>query len=374
MGLQFQSVPPIAPFLMADMGMNYAQLGMLIGMFMFPGIFLALPGGLLGARFGDKPVVLAALALLTVGPLLVANSPSFTIAFAGRILSGVGGVLLNIQLPKIVTDRFAGREISTAMGSLMSMWPLGIALALATLGSLATATSWQTAMYATAAYAALALVLVMGLYRDPPAQPPTPTGGRLPLWAISNRELGLVLWAGAAWMFLNTGFIVFMSFAPTLLINRGLSVAQAGLLVSWASWISIGSLPLGGYAVDRSGKPNALTVVGAIVTAVPCLMLPLAGPAVAWIVLFGLAFAAPTAAIVALPSEVLSPDSRSTGFGAFWAMYYIGMALIPPLAGHLLDATGSAAVPIWFGGLLWLMIIPTLFAFRLLQRCWAPLR
>jgi len=372
MGLQFQSLPPIAPYLIADMEINYAQLGMLIGLFMLPGIFLALPGGLLGARFGDKAVVLIALALLTAGGGLVASSASFGIAFAGRMLGGVGGVVLNTQLPKIITDRFTGREISTAMGSLMSMWPLGIAIALATLGGLARATSWQTAMYATAAYSALALVLVATLYREFPLQTLPSPAGRPSLWTLSNRELGFVVVAGGAWMLLNTGFIVFMSFTPALLIDRGFTVARAGFLVSWASLIAIGSLPLGGYLIDHTRKPNLWIAVGVVATAMACFMLSLAGPVLLWIVLFGLAFAPPTSAIVALPSEVLRPESRSTGFGAFWAVYYLGMAVVPSVAGYLLDATGNAATPVWFSGLLWVMILPVLVVFRVLQHRWPP--
>ena len=85
-GLNFQSIPALAPFLIDAMGINYAQLGALIGLFMFSGAFLALPGGLLGTRFGDKAVVLAGLALLTIGAALFASSTHYAIAAAGRLL------------------------------------------------------------------------------------------------------------------------------------------------------------------------------------------------------------------------------------------------------------------------------------------------
>ena len=54
MGFQFQSVAAVGPFLVADLGLSYAELGTLIGLYLMPGAFLALPGGLLGARFGDR--------------------------------------------------------------------------------------------------------------------------------------------------------------------------------------------------------------------------------------------------------------------------------------------------------------------------------
>ncbi len=108
-GVNFQTPSALAPFLIADMGITYAELGGLIGLFMFSGVFLALPGGLLGARFGDKAVVLAGLALLTVGAALLASTTVYPVAAAGRLASGAGGVLLTVQIPKIAPDWFAGR-------------------------------------------------------------------------------------------------------------------------------------------------------------------------------------------------------------------------------------------------------------------------
>lgn len=368
MGLTFQSVPAVAPFLMADLGINYAQLGWLIGLPMLPGPFVVLPGGLLGTRFGDRAIILTALAFLTASAALLAQSGAFATAVAARLLNGVGGALLTVQLTKVTTDWFVGKEISTALGALLSTWPLGIALALATLGSLATATSWQAAVYATGAYAGLSLLLVALLYRDPPAVAPASVIERRRLWTLSRRELWSVLVAVPPWMFLNTGFIVFMSFTPILLQERGLSAAQAGVLASWASFVSIVSVPLGGHFIDRTARPNLFVVVGTLAGAIACLMLPVRGPALAWILLFGLVGISPASALIALPSEVLRPENRGTGFGAFQSVYFVGVALIPPLAGYVLDATGSAAGAVWFAGLLWLLILPSLLVFRWLQR------
>ena len=128
MGFQFQSVAAVGPFLVADLGLSYAELGTLIGLYLLPGVVLALPGGLLGARFGDRAVVLAALGLMTLGGAGLAAAGSLAVAAAGRLVSGAGGVLLTIQATKIVTDWFAGRELATALGLMLAAWPLGIAL------------------------------------------------------------------------------------------------------------------------------------------------------------------------------------------------------------------------------------------------------
>ncbi len=58
MGFQFQSVPALSPLFLTDFAITVAELGLLIGLYHAPGVALALPGGALGARFGDKRLVL----------------------------------------------------------------------------------------------------------------------------------------------------------------------------------------------------------------------------------------------------------------------------------------------------------------------------
>ncbi len=71
MAMQFQSIPPISTLLVEELGFNFTQIGLLIGLWMLPGVFIALPGGLLGQRFGDKIVVIAGLGLQVTGALIV---------------------------------------------------------------------------------------------------------------------------------------------------------------------------------------------------------------------------------------------------------------------------------------------------------------
>jgi hypothetical protein len=70
---------------------------------------------------------------------------------------------------------------------------------------------------------------------------------------------------------------------------------------------------------------------------------------------------------MALPGQVLRAEQRHAGFGLFFTMNYLGFSLLPPVAGYLLDLTQSTAAPIWFGGLLYLAIVPTILLFRRLR-------
>ena len=57
MGLQFQTVGSIGPILVDALAVEYAAIGTLIGLYLLPGVFIALPGGIVGGRFGAKRVV-----------------------------------------------------------------------------------------------------------------------------------------------------------------------------------------------------------------------------------------------------------------------------------------------------------------------------
>ena len=69
--------------------------------------------------------------------------------------------------------------------------------------------------------------------------------------------------AGLTWGTFNVGLVIFFSFTPTLLMTRGLSTADASSVVSLGLWVSILSVPLGGYLTERVGLHQA-TVLHAL--------------------------------------------------------------------------------------------------------------
>jgi hypothetical protein len=48
----------------ADFSIDYTRLGLLIGLYLLPGIIIAYPGGLLGQHFGDKRIAVSGLVLM----------------------------------------------------------------------------------------------------------------------------------------------------------------------------------------------------------------------------------------------------------------------------------------------------------------------
>jgi len=167
MAFQFQSVAAVAPLLAHDFGVGLAEIGILVGLYFTPGAALALPGGAIGQRFGDKTTVLGALTLMLIGGLAMALSASWSGQIAGRLVAGAGGVLLNVQMTKMVADWFAGKEIATAMAIFVNSWPAGIALSLLTLPLIGTAYGVSAVYLAVAALIGFGLALLAAAYRPP---------------------------------------------------------------------------------------------------------------------------------------------------------------------------------------------------------------
>ncbi len=368
MGFMFQAVATIAPFLVEEFKLSYGQIGLLMGLYLLPGLVVALPGGALGQRFGTKRVALVGLLLMAVGGLVTAWSTSFLVACAGRVVSGTGGILLNLLLAKMVADWFSGREISTAMGVMLTSWPIGIGLALVSLGAVASRWSWRASMLIAAAAAAGGLILLAAVYRHPPGVSEW-EGSRASLRLdLPGRAWALALSAGVCWAALNASFIVVASFGPALLVARGASVAEAGSQVSLGIWVSLLSIPLGGFLADRLRRPNLVISAGALAAAVCIALLPMTAHPVLWFVLAATVLGLAPGPIMALLPQVLRPEHLATGLGAFYTIFYLGIALAQPLAGVTRDISGDAAMPIFFAAALMASTVVGLGLFRWVER------
>lgn len=367
MGFQFQSIAALTSFLVPAFALSYAEVGLLMGLFMLPGVVIAVPGGLLGQRFGSLRVVLAGLGLMIVGGMIVSYSAGLHTAAFGRAIGGVGGVLVNIMLARMVADWFRERELQTAMGLMLSAWPFGMALALVILGPLAAATSWRIAEYVTVAAAGLALALIALAYRDAPADRGAPAAAatepaRFHL-GVPGRVWALAVSAGIGWAVLNASVIVVASFAPSFLMSRGASVAEAGGITGLALWISILSVPLGGLVADRLKRPRLLVVAGCVATAITIACAARAPWPALWLVASGILLGLPPGIMMALLPRAVRPEHLATALGVFYALFYLGMAVSQTVAGYLRDVTGDAAMPLLFASGLMLVTIAAVAVF-----------
>jgi predicted MFS family arabinose efflux permease len=367
MGFQFQSVASVAPLLVRDLAIDLALFGSLIGAWMLPGAVMAIPGGVLGGRFGDKRVALFGLILMVIGSAVTVGSHEYLTALAGRIVSGTGAVLLNVLLTKMAADWFGDRDLATAMGILVVSWPVGIGLALVVLGPLSVATSWTFALQTSTGVCVAALLLVALLYRDP-AVSRTKAVRLRPASQLTRQELKFASLSGAVWTFYNAAYIIVVSFAPLLLADRGLAAANAALISSAATWPLVVSVPLGGVLADRMGRGEAIMHACFLAMAV-CMPFMLTAPSpLIMLAVIGIVVGPAAGIIMAMPARVLRPEARSLGMGVYFTWYYVGMAALPGIAGWCRDLSGVAAAPLIFASSLVIIAIACAVLFQRLEK------
>jgi MFS family permease len=368
MGFQFQSVAAVGPLLTGDAIITHTELGVLIGIYLLPGVLFAIPGGWLGKRFGDKRVVLIGLAMMTVGGALLALSDVYEIMFAGRLISGLGAVLLNVLVAKMVTDWFSEDRITIAMGILISSWPLGIAIALLTISPLEEMIGLRLTFFVPVAICAIALLLVSTIYTNPPESaeivksPEQPSAGKLTAYEF----WGVVL-SGSVWCLYNVALILPLSFGPEFLVSKGIKLTSAGAIVSLASWLIIPALPLGALLAERIGRPVTTMVVTFVAIAILTWMIPVTSFYIVIFAVIGVIFGPAGGLIMALPTQVLSKENRAIGMGIFFTIYYAGMGVFPVIAGYAREVTGTPAAPFMLAGVAILLAVLALAGFRMIQ-------
>lgn len=365
LGFQFQTMGSVADPLALRLHLSFAEVGTLIGLFLMPGLVLAIPAGFAGRYAPDRVLVAIGLMCLALGGALAAIADGFVVLALGRLLCGVGFVLSTLYFTKMVADWFAGRELATAMAVLVMSWPFGIAMGQVGHGWLEVAHGWRAPFVAASLYCLIGAIAVLIVYR-----PPRGAWGSAPAPSarLTSREWTLTLIASLAWAAFNAGYVIYLSFAPRVLTAGGIGVLEAAWIISLASWVMIFSGAACGQIADRTGRSDLILYV--------CLCCGMASlallPQVAWAVPVSLAFGmlgvAPAGIVMALTGAAMAPEKRAFGMGVFLSVFFLLTGPAPAVAGWLYDRTGNPFLPILLAITMFVLTGLAYVAFRIAQR------
>jgi MFS family permease len=364
LGFHLQVLAVVGPGFAGEYAISNAELGLLIGIFLAPGIVLALPGGALIQRLGEKSVIALSLLLMTVAVIIAAHGAGFWAIFFARILGGAGGVMITVSAAKAVVDWFHGREINTALAANLTGFPIGVAIALFGLGGFAEPEAWRTAFWIAAAASGGALFVFILTFDAPEKAGAGGVVGVLP----NRSESLLIVLIGGVWAIYNGSFMIMLSFTPLFLATEGIPFEQAAILVGLAPMCSLVAVPLGGVIADRLHRPNIIIVGGAAMWGLAmALLVPFARwPVAVGVLMVAGAFAGapPSGPIVAAAGGVPRPQARGAALGLFYTVFYMGSVVTPPLAGWAIDASGSPATGIMMMPALLLLSIAVFAVFH----------
>lgn len=368
MGFQFQSVASTSTQLIDAFGLSYAQIGTLIGFFLLPGVFIAIPSGALTRAIADKNLLMLGAVTMTVGAYVMGSATDATELYAGRLITGVGGTIFNVILTKMVTEWFIEKEIVLALAIMLTAWPSGIALGLLIHDPVAAAYGWNSVMYVTAVTALAALLLTALFYRAPPASLELPAE---PLrYGLPSRQLAHTSAVGVAWTLYNAVLILVVSFTPEALVSVGYERGAANSVTSLFMWTAMVSVPLGGRLLQSVKRVTPALAALLLGSSAMLLVITTGTWPAASVILLGIIAGIPAGALMSLSAEAVSRENRGPGLGIFYTWYYLGMTLVPVLAGWLRDWTGNAKAPMLLSALLMAGVLVCVLLLRALQARW----
>jgi hypothetical protein len=256
---------------------------------------------------------------------------------------GAGAVLMNVLLFKMATDWFSGKEMILAMSILVNTWPSESPRILGQ-GALALAVSWQAAFVATAVLAAVGMLVMLIVYKS---AADAPMAQRVDLADSLGKRLEGPHIRVAAVGALQRSFPADRRVSSELpgragpldCLGRRTDCDQhrtchrvgPGRGHPCAALRSRGSIRL------CIARWSVATMVGLIASQSP---LP-------WIIASGLVAGLPAGIFVSLPGEILRAESRATGMGIFYTIFYAATAAAPVIGGALAKHLGSVAATLW---------------------------
>lgn len=329
-GVTFFAVPPLIPQLVGRYALNNFQVGVLMGAIAVPAILLSIPLGRAVDRWDSRSAGLAGLALMGGAGVLFALAPSYGVLLLARLLFGIGGLVMNLLLARLISNAFAGKELSLAMGVFNAVYPASMIVIFTLHPRILAALGWRGELLAFAALAAVAIPL--HLVAVPSSSHPSDHEEK-PVPARIHPTASLAALA-ISWMFFFAAFASVFTFAP-----QWAGGGSKGLLVVTAvTWVSLTLNPVVGLAIDRTGRPGLWSAAGQFFFAAVLAAMALAhfSPLAAMLLVGVTATTVPTA-VYSLPGRLVPPESVGFAFGFITAFSNLGTVLGPAAAGALRD-------------------------------------
>jgi MFS family permease len=143
-------VPPLFPFLVPDLGISYADTGLLVVVFFVTYSVAQLPVGRVANHYSARRLLVGGQALLSVGIAVVAFAPTYETMLAGMVVAGVGGSTYHPTGMSVISDAESDATHGRSMGIHGMLGTFGTVVAPVAVGGLALAFGWRPALLAGA--------------------------------------------------------------------------------------------------------------------------------------------------------------------------------------------------------------------------------
>ncbi|MCL0102068.1 MFS transporter [Dehalococcoidia bacterium] len=148
-GLITASIAPLINVISEDLHLSRAAMGSALGTWALVYIGAAIPAGMVIDKFGVRRALATGAFIIGLSGILRAFSVDYTTFLLAIAVFGVGGPLISIGAPKVVSTWFSEKDRGTAVGVYMTGPAIGVVLALSTANSVfmpITGDSWRVTL------------------------------------------------------------------------------------------------------------------------------------------------------------------------------------------------------------------------------------
>ncbi|WP_420433134.1 CynX/NimT family MFS transporter [Candidatus Poriferisocius sp.] len=352
-GIAVFGMTPLVNVIREDLDLSKGAMGTILGAWPLVFLVAAMPAGALVDRLGLRRSLGIATVIISASALLRPVVTNFIGMFGSVALFGLGGPLVSVGAPKLISVWFDEEERALAMGITMSAPAIGGVLPLVTANSLlmpALDQSWRATLmvYALITVAIIAVWLVAasagerlapGVDRD--ANPDHGFSGARGL--LRHRAVQLMLIVALGMFFFNHSL---NGWLPTVIEDRGFSSSAAGYLAGAVTALSIVGALLGPRLIPESSRIAVMAGVYAVFAAASILLyVDVKAATLAGLAIIGMSrgLAVPIALVVMMQLPGVAQRNMGAAGGLFFTVGEAGGVTGPILFGVLADIGGFGA-------------------------------
>jgi MFS family permease len=337
----------LTPVLISELGITHGAMGLLTTAFFLVYGLMQVPAGLLGDSYGPRKTIIWSTAVTVVGVFLFWINHSYMVLFVAQFLVGIGSSTFYINSVKLMLEWFPRNWKATAVGIMSASSGIGNTLAYMGFPLIYEAYGdWRAFYLLMGIILLLNWVMNLFLLKDK-----NHANGGIKLRdmldsvirVIKNPDMRLYI---IAYAFRSTNFVFGVWMTQFLIDTKGFTYVQAGQITSVGSLAAIPGCILVAAISDRLRKRKTPLLFFAFATFAANALLILL-PAGTSLIIFSAVNAVMYISVgywvlfFSMVPEVCPSNESGIGLGLINAVCTLGISLLSPVYGGLVDSTGG---------------------------------
>jgi MFS family permease len=337
----------LTPVLISELGITHGAMGLLTTAFFLVYGLMQVPAGLLGDSYGPRKTIIWSTAVTVVGVFLFWINHSYIVLFVAQFLVGIGSSTFYINSVKLMLEWFPRNWKATAVGIMSASSGIGNTLAYMGFPLIYEAYGdWRAFYLLMGIILLLNWVMNLFLLKDK-----NHANGGIKLRdmldsvirVIKNPDMRLYI---IAYAFRSTNFVFGVWMTQFLIDTKGFTYVQAGQITSFGTLAAIPGCILVAAISDRLRKRKTPLLFFAFATFAANALLILL-PAGTSLIIFSAVNAVMYISVgywvlfFSMVPEVLPSNESGIGLGLINAVCTLGISLLSPVYGGLVDSTGG---------------------------------